>query len=135
LNIFVYGTLKKGCRADFLLKYSNYIGNISTKPFYRLYTNGTYPCMKKDEIGKSIEGELYSVSINTLKHLSSYEGVDDGLFSLSVLDIDLTSLSNNEKIVDSDLCLGYLYLGDISRMKEIPYWREFKTYEDAENRI
>jgi len=132
MKLFVYGTLKKGYRGDFLLKNADYIGNIKTKPFYSLYTNGTYPCMKKHGI-KNIEGELYSVSMNTLENLNNYEGVDEGLFSLSIVHIDLTSLSNNEKVVDSDLCLGYLYLGDISLMREISYWGDSKTNEYAED--
>jgi hypothetical protein len=88
--------------------------------------------MKKHGI-KNIEGELYSVSMNTLENLNNYEGVDEGLFSLSIVHIDLTSLSNNEKVVDSDLCLGYLYLGDISLMREISYWGDSKTNEYAED--
>jgi gamma-glutamylcyclotransferase (GGCT)/AIG2-like uncharacterized protein YtfP len=134
VNIFVYGTLKSGYKGSFLLKDADYIGEVSTKPIYRLYTNEIYPCMKKSNYGKSIKGELYSVSISTLKQLNNYEGVDEGLFSLSFIEIELDSCSNNKNIMDSGLCLGYLYLGDISNMREISFWSESKTYEHSENR-
>ncbi len=121
--IFVYGTLKKGFAGNHILRNSVFLGACSTKKMYNLYTNGMYPCMvPSDEDGIKINGELYQIDIKTLQSLNIYEGVDSGLFALSVVEIDTDSCNIMDENMDSELVLGYIYLGPTSHMQKIKHW-------------
>lgn len=73
--VFVYGSLKRNYYNHRLLETSEFIGEATTKPFYRLYNLGSFPGLKEDnENGKAIQGELYLVNDETLKRLDRLEG-------------------------------------------------------------
>lgn len=73
--VFVYGTLKKGYRNHTLLRGSKFLGEFQTATKLRLYTNGIYPMIVRDETGYPVSGELYEVDNDTLKNLHRLEGV------------------------------------------------------------
>jgi gamma-glutamylcyclotransferase (GGCT)/AIG2-like uncharacterized protein YtfP len=129
IPVFVYGTLKSGCRSNYLLKNCKFISKVSTKKNYKLYSKISYPCMVVDDLNPhSISGELYLCDLYSVKVLNEYEGVDFGLYSLSVIEIDKNTFENKEIVVDTEYCLSYLYLGDVSKLKQINYWEENQDY-------
>ena len=83
-DLFVYGTLKKGQRANNYLKDAEFIGNASTKDsiFDMKSNHGYYPFVFLDG-NKDIIGEIYKVPMKRLADLDSYEGYSpngDGLY-------------------------------------------------------
>ncbi len=73
---FCYGTLMTGYRNNVLLAGCMKCGDFLTRPIYRLYDNGSYPCMIRDEKnGNSIKGEIWQINDEVLKRLDQLEGV------------------------------------------------------------
>lgn len=74
-NLFVYGTLKKGQRANDYLKNAKFIGNATTKDsnFIMVSTNGSYPFVFNCG-NKKVSGEIYEVPTSALRNLDYYEG-------------------------------------------------------------
>lgn len=72
MNMFVYGTLKKGHSNHKLLKRSTYIGE-ATIEGYCIYDLGFYPGIKVEE-GSQVAGELYEITDQVLKDLDRLEG-------------------------------------------------------------
>lgn len=77
-RIFVYGTLKKGCKNHPHLADQTYVGDARTAPGYRLHDLGDYPGMVAG--GDSVTGEVWSVDAASLARLDAFEGVDEGLY-------------------------------------------------------
>jgi gamma-glutamylaminecyclotransferase len=76
--LFVYGTLKRGQRAHHLLAGQQFRGEARTLPRYRLYDNGSYPCLVEEpERGVAVQGELWEVADAILHRLDRYEGVPE----------------------------------------------------------
>ena len=112
--IFVYGTLKRGfCRAQFLAG-QTFLGEASTPPKYRMYNCGTYPGLKLVADGLSIRGELWSVDEACLVRLDREEGVDEGLYSRSVIELATTLLDS----VAPAPVEAYFYCGAISEFPD-----------------
>ena len=65
LNLFVYGTLKKGCTLNSWLSDAKFIKNARLGG-YTLYSLGAYSIAVK-EAGSFIEGEIYEVDEKSLK--------------------------------------------------------------------
>ena len=86
--VFVYGTLKRGfCREHFLAGQS-FLAEARTLPKYRMYDCGTYPGLKlTPQDGLSIVGEMWSVDQLCLARLDQEEGVAEGLYSRSVIEL------------------------------------------------
>lgn len=79
-NIFVYGTLKRGCKNHHHLA-GHFIGEARTAPGYRLHDLGDYPGMVADAThADGVTGEIWSVDDAALAHLDAFEGVDEGLY-------------------------------------------------------
>ncbi len=79
--LFVYGTLKRGGRANRLLTGQTYLGPAVTEPHYRLVDLGSYPGLVRDDTtGLAVSGELWEVSDCCLAELDDYEGCP-GLYS------------------------------------------------------
>lgn len=72
VEVFVYGTLKKGGSWHRLLSGSKYLGSASTQHEYTL-TKDMVP-MVWDAPGVRIHGEVYGVSDDTLRRLDELEG-------------------------------------------------------------
>lgn len=119
----------RGGRANHLLKKCKYIGRAQTCQNYKLYTKISYPCMVIDQQNpQKVPGEIYLVDLYTLKFLNEYEGVDVGLYSLSVIEIE--NIYSDEKIdVAFQYCMSYLYLGDVSHLQVIEKWQENAKHE------
>jgi gamma-glutamylaminecyclotransferase len=86
--IFVYGTLKRGfCRAHFLAG-QLFLAEARTLPKYRMYDCGTYPGLKLcPQNGLAIRGEVWSVDTACLARLDQEEGVAEGLYSRSTIEL------------------------------------------------
>jgi gamma-glutamylcyclotransferase (GGCT)/AIG2-like uncharacterized protein YtfP/Leucine-rich repeat (LRR) protein len=77
IEIFVYGTLKKGFYYhEQLLKDAEFIGKATTEEKYPMISeNGQYPYLiDKEGYGKKIEGEIYRISPDILKDIDLVEG-------------------------------------------------------------
>lgn len=106
--VYVYGTLKTGFRNNVLLSDCKLIQEATTKPLYRLYDCGPYPCLIKDEKnGKRIRGEIYQIDDVVLKRLDRLEGVP---FLYNRFDIELENFDHPT--------IAYFYQDDVSNFIE-----------------
>jgi len=79
--LFVYGTLKRGCKNHHLLAGQTYVGDARTAPGCRLYDLGDFPGMVADITDTvGVTGEVWSVSAPALARLDAFEGVPEGLY-------------------------------------------------------
>jgi len=79
--VFVYGTLKMGCRNHIQLAGQQYLGPARTAPGFRLFDLGDYPGMvaqADDRLG--VVGEVWSVDDACLRRLDDFEGLSQGLY-------------------------------------------------------
>ncbi len=107
--IFTYGTLKKGCCRNYVLKEQEFIAEAITKPVYKIYTGGSYPCLVEDkENGIAIQGEVYRVDEATMKRLDMIEGVPT-LYKRHNVKLDNFPEEN---------VIAYLYQNDVSYMED-----------------
>jgi len=72
--LFVYGSLKKGFKHNYMLGKSTFLREVETEPNYLLYDTGPFPGMieVKEGDGRCIEGELYEVTDDCLKSLDKH---------------------------------------------------------------
>ena len=72
-RLFVYGSLRRGCRHQDKLERAHFEGVSSTRAGYRLvhYEDG-YPALVVDGSGK-VEGEVYLVDLEVLSELDDFE--------------------------------------------------------------
>jgi len=70
--VFVYGTLRKGERANYMLNDSVYCGKFYLKDC-AMYNLGSYPGIKEDA-GEYVLGEVYFITPEILDRLDHYEG-------------------------------------------------------------
>lgn len=79
--LFVYGTLKRGCRNHHHLADQHFIGVARTAPGYRLCDLGGYPSIATNRDDREgVVGEVWSVDAEALKRLDDFEGVHEGLY-------------------------------------------------------
>jgi gamma-glutamylaminecyclotransferase len=78
-TIFVYGTLKRGCRNHPLIKAAEFLGEAWTEPGYRMVQCGSdpyaYPGLVRAEAGAAVSGEVYRVNAELLAALDRLEDV------------------------------------------------------------
>jgi gamma-glutamylcyclotransferase (GGCT)/AIG2-like uncharacterized protein YtfP len=80
-RIFVYGTLKRGCKNHHHLAGQTYVGDSRTAPGFRLYHLGSYPGMVADPVDlEGVTGELWDVDAPALAHLDDFEGIAEGQY-------------------------------------------------------
>ncbi|WP_437228196.1 gamma-glutamylcyclotransferase family protein [Planctomicrobium sp. SH661] len=92
MNIFVYGTLKRGFCRHFAIESETFLGEARTAPRYRMFNVGTYPALIETDSGISIQGEVWSVNDIALARLDEVEGVDESLYirkPIQLIDTDL----------------------------------------------
>lgn len=111
-NVFVYGTLMKNMRNNYLLKNSEYIGKTEIDG-YDMYDLGSYPGIIKGN-GK-IKGEVYSVNESTMQEIDFLENEGD-------LYIKVEENSPIGKVY------VYVYNKSISDKNKIPY--EMQPYNE-----
>ncbi|MCA9082400.1 MAG: gamma-glutamylcyclotransferase [Planctomycetaceae bacterium] len=109
--LFVYGSLKRGFNLHHLLAGAEFVQDALTLPRYRLFDCGEYPALvPSPDHGYSIAGEVYRVTLEQLRILDEAEGVEEGLYTRSQVQL-LGRLS--ERYVH-----GYEYLKSIHGLKE-----------------
>lgn len=117
--IFVYGSLKRGYALHELLEHQRYLGNAESVPCGRLFDLGSYPGLVAEESGYGVRGELYEVTEECLAALDEVEGVGEGLYERSRIEL----AAPNEAI----LAEAYFYLLSVTGCPEIgPEWRPEK---------
>ena len=80
--VFVYGTLKRGCKNHDQLAGQVFVGSARSEPGYRLYNLGDYPGLVADATDSAgVVGEIWEVDEQALADLDTFEGVDEGLYS------------------------------------------------------
>lgn len=75
-TVFVYGTLKRGCRNHYVLHSARFLGEARTEPLYLLVDCGSYPGLVNASVareGQAIQGELYRVDAQLLDALDIFE--------------------------------------------------------------
>ena len=117
-HLFVYGTLKRGCKNHRHLSGQTYVGEARTAPGYRLHDLGDYPGMianPTDTVG--VTGELWTVDAAALLHLDDFEGIHEGLYTREA--VPLLAPFNNLRVHT------YLYARDVSSHPSLgPTWSE-----------
>ena len=101
-RIFVYGTLKRGCKNHHWLAGQRFIAEARTQPIYRLYDMGGYPGMIRADNGVAVEGEIWEVDAGGLARLDVLEDIEGGEYERVLLELE------------GDRVEGYLYLRDVS---------------------
>ncbi len=79
--LFVYGTLKRGCRNHHHLAGQTFVGAARTAPGYCLHDLGGYPGLAaspSDQEG--VVGEVWSIDPAARQRLDAFEGVREGLY-------------------------------------------------------
>lgn len=77
--VFVYGTLKRGCRNHGWMRGGFYVGEAVTEASFRMYDLGGYPGMYRvGASGQSIQGELWRMDEAGLARLNILEDVEGG---------------------------------------------------------
>lgn len=98
-NVFVYGTLKRGHRAEHFLDRSHFIGSAASFDKFEVFGD-SFPLAVPSENGHRLLGELYQVTEDTRASLDQYEGYPS-FYSRSLRDFELTtpprSFDVNEK--------------------------------------
>ncbi|MFO1450792.1 MAG: gamma-glutamylcyclotransferase family protein [Opitutaceae bacterium] len=80
-RLFVYGTLKRGCRSHHHLARHRFVAEAVTGPGFRLYRLDGYPGLVKDATAtQGITGELWEVDDAGLAELDAFEGLAEGLY-------------------------------------------------------
>lgn len=104
-RIFVYGTLKRGCRNASQLEGQRFLGEARTRPLYRLADLGGYPGMQPAACeGVSIRGEVWEVDSRCRARLDVLEDVAHGVYALEPVQL--------LPPFDSGLVRTYLYCLD-----------------------
>lgn len=76
INIFVYGTLRKGYHNNPLLDQAQFLGDAVTKEHYGMF-GGRIPYVNKNYALYPINGEVYQVTGDQLKALDKLENHPD----------------------------------------------------------
>ena len=74
-TVFVYGTLKRGCRNHGVIRTADFLMTTSTRPKYVMYDCGSYPALVERDPGMAVIGELFEVSAGLLEVLDRFEDV------------------------------------------------------------
>lgn len=75
--VFVYGTLKRGFRANYMLDTGTFLGEAETPPIFRMFGSAfpwLYLATGKDDFGWCVRGEVYEINEPTFRVLDRYEG-------------------------------------------------------------
>ena len=73
IQVFVYGTLKRGERNFHHLRDARFVGEHLTRPRYTMYSFDSYPAVCQNG-RQAIEGEIFRVSARRLLALDRLEG-------------------------------------------------------------
>ncbi len=101
-RIFVYGTLKRGCKNHHWLAGQRFIAEARTQPIYRLYDMGGYPGMIRADNGVAVKGEIWEVDEGGMARLDVLEDIEGGEYERLLIELE------GERVE------GYLFLRDVS---------------------
>ena len=116
--LFVYGTLKRGCRHHRHLADQTFVGAARTAPGYCLVDLGGYPGIVASAANhEGVAGEVWSVNPAALPRLDAFEGVPKGLYCRGPIPLQPPFAVQRVE--------AYLPTLDISGCREIgPEWLE-----------
>lgn len=120
--LFVYGTLKRKQRANYLLQNEKYLGTAITKPDYEMYACFSHPAIIRATNGIKIHGEIYGVSKECKLKVDNYEGVDYGLYQPEVIELEIFNPEENFENIVLEKVVSYIYYGNISWWQKIKHW-------------
>ena len=81
IRVFVYGTLKRGCRNQPYLAGQQFLGEAGTTSGFTLFSLGDYPGMVRSaDASHYVAGEVWAVDAACLSKLDELEGVAEGLY-------------------------------------------------------
>ncbi|HTW62152.1 MAG TPA: gamma-glutamylcyclotransferase family protein [Terracidiphilus sp.] len=103
-TIFVYGTLKRGCRNHHFLKSAEFLGEALTEPGYRMIDCGSYPGMVRADNGERVTGEVYRVDASLLAALDRFEDAPDEYLRTTI------------RLSDGRAAQAYLYRGPTAHL-------------------
>jgi gamma-glutamylcyclotransferase (GGCT)/AIG2-like uncharacterized protein YtfP len=117
-NVFVYGTLKRGCRNHHYLAGQQFLAEALTGPGFILYSLGDYPGMvSSPDPNQQVVGEIWSVDEPCLTQLDDLEGVGEQLYARVPIRL--------APPFDQAAVETYVYLQGIAGRTEIgSVWRE-----------
>ncbi len=114
--VFVYGTLKRGCRNHAWLRGQIWLGEGVTEPCFAMFDAGGYPAMvRSSERPYAVRGEIWQVDHEGLADLDRLEA-NGSLFQREVIPVQ------DERGRWHD-AWAYLFLGELSGCRETgPLW-------------
>ncbi len=117
-RIFVYGTLKRGCKNHRHLAGQTYVGEARTVPGFRLYDLGDYPGMAADPTDlEGVTGEVWGIDAATLVRLDAFESIAEGLYRREAVPLEAPFAQVEVH--------AYIYARPIEGLPEIgATWRE-----------
>jgi len=115
--VFVYGTLKRGCRNHHYMAGQQLRGDARTAPGYTLFSLGDYPGMVRSSDANHVEGEVWAVDAAALSRLDELEGIEEQLYARMPVTL---SAPFADQVVET-----YLYLRDLAGHPAIgSVWQE-----------
>jgi len=84
IQLFVYGTLKRGCRNHSRLRAAAFLGEAWTAPGYTLVDCGSYPGLVRAEGSEGVCGELYQFDTSLLAALDAFEDAPGEYLRVSI---------------------------------------------------
>lgn len=123
-NLFVYGTLKKGQVAHYLLRDCEYLGSIITTKKYSIYKGPHFPAVIEEDSEIGVVGEVYRINKKTKERLDRYEGVEDNYYKFVQIDFDLIKMESGlkEPIKINDPVYAYIFTGNLENFKKVDFW-------------
>ena len=95
--VFIYGTLKQGCRNHDKLKGAKFIGRAQTATEYSMYSYADqfpYLTQRPSLNMHKVYGELYEVDDALLGELDTFEGVEDDFYYRDNVNVTLLPENN-----------------------------------------
>jgi gamma-glutamylaminecyclotransferase len=112
-TIFVYGTLKRGCRNHSAIQSGAFLGEARTEPGYGLVDCGSYPGLVRAEGCAGVAGELYLVDEELLAALDRFENAPNEFERAAI------------RLSDGREAQAYFYRGETACLPACgPVWRE-----------
>ncbi|MBE7538702.1 MAG: gamma-glutamylcyclotransferase [Opitutaceae bacterium] len=88
-RLFVYGTLKRGCRSHRLLANQKFLGEARTAAGFQMFHLGRFPgVVRAPDRPSSIGGEVFLVDDSCLRALDDFEGVSEGLYNRELVQLE-----------------------------------------------
>ena len=111
--LFIYGTLKRGCRNHARLRAAAFLGEAWTESGYTLMDCGAYPGLVRSGGSERVCGELYQFDASQLAALDAFEDAPGEFLRTSI------------QLSDGRVAQTYLYQGETANLRFYgAAWRE-----------